>query len=70
MQILLNGYLSVPLIAVLTTLSMQISATEETTNQDIVIHLSKSTDNLHAVNMALKLGALLTSEGANVTIVP
>ena len=36
--------------------------------ESIVIHLTKSTDDLHAVSMALKLGTKLAEHGADVTM--
>lgn len=45
-------------------------ASAENTNdtQSVVIHLSKYSNDLHAVNMALKIGQLMAKEGADVTL--
>lgn len=44
------------------------AAPAEAARQQVVIHLSHFTDDLHAVSMALKIGRLLSAQGADVTI--
>ena len=40
----------------------------EENGQQIVVHLSHYSDDLHAVNMALKIGTMLSDAGASVTL--
>ena len=40
----------------------------EPAKQQVVVHLSHYTDDLHAVSMALKIGRMLTEHGASVTM--
>ena len=55
-----------------TTLVLLVStvgATEEKFQQDdVLIHLSSYTDNLHAVSMALKIGQMLSKNDISVTL--
>jgi predicted peroxiredoxin len=61
--------LLLPLLLLLTTVALPLRAQEGPPEPErIVVHLSSLTDNLHAANMALKLGALLQRQGAEVTL--
>ncbi|MDW3094614.1 MAG: DsrE family protein [Gammaproteobacteria bacterium] len=43
-------------------------ASDHSDKQNIVIHLSNYTNDLHSVNMALKIGHLLSKSGESVTL--
>jgi predicted peroxiredoxin len=59
----------IPLLAtLLPATAATVHAQEGPEAQRVVVHLSSLTNNLHAANMALKFGALLERQGAEVTL--
>lgn len=66
--------LFVIVVSVLLTSTLMFStvaSAEETSTlhtQSIIIHLSKYSNDLHAVNMALKIGHLMAKDGSDVTL--
>ena len=62
-------YFSSLLIPVLLALaSVGVSSAQPPKKQKVVVHLSHYTDNLHAVKMAVHLGTMMQTMGAEVTL--
>ncbi len=62
------GLIFAALIAALPFATTPARAQDSKVSQKVVIHLKHYTDDLHAVNMALKLGSALQKKGAAVTL--
>ena len=56
------------LLALMVALSDNIHAANQTESKPVVVHLSKFTNDLHAVSMALKLGTGMQEKGATVSL--
>ncbi len=56
------------LTIVLISIFGSVNASDHNDEQNVVIHLSNYTNDLHSVNMALKLGHMLSEAGSSVTL--